>query len=118
QEILTMRPTLRFLVAAALLAAALPALAQSPDTSTLVVVVEDPQGAVVPEAAVALANPTTGVSRTAVADAHGAAALHALPLTGLYQVTVSKSGFADATTTGIALRAGETAMIRVKLTVA
>jgi len=113
-----MRPTLRFLVVAALLAAALPARAQSPDTSTLVVVVEDPQGAVVPEAAVALANPTTGVSRTAAADTRGAATLTALPLTGLYQVTVSKAGFADATTTGIALRAGETAMIRVKLTVA
>jgi hypothetical protein len=114
-----MRPTLRFLlVVAALFAAALPAGAQSPDTSTLVVVVEDPQGAVVPEAAVALTNSTTGVSRTAVADTRGAAALHALPLTGLYQVTVSKAGFADATTTGIALRAGETAMIRVKLTVA
>jgi len=114
-----MRPTLRFfLVVAAVLATAHPALAQSPDTSTLVVVVEDPQGAVVPEAAVALTNPTTGVSRTALADSRGAAALHALPLTGLYQVTVSKAGFADATTTGIALRAGETAMIRVKLTVA
>ena len=82
------------------------------------VVVEDPQGAVVPEAGVALANPTTGVSRTAAADTRGAATLTALPLTGLYQVTVSKAGFADATTTGIALRAGETAMIRVKLTVA
>jgi hypothetical protein len=73
---------------------------------------------VVPEAAVALTNPTTGVSRTALAGSRGAAALHALPLTGLYQVTVSKAGFADATTAGIALRAGETAIIRVKLTVA
>jgi hypothetical protein len=40
-----MRRTLPFfLVVAAVLATAHPALAQSPDTSTLVVVVEDPQG--------------------------------------------------------------------------
>jgi hypothetical protein len=113
-----MRPTFRAVLAAALWAAALPCLAQSPNTSSLVVVVEDPQGAVVPEAAVSLTNPTTGVRREAVADAGGAATLTALPLTGLYEVTVTKAGFADATAGGIALRAGETALIRVKLPVA
>jgi hypothetical protein len=108
----------RALVAAAVWAAAGPVLAQSPNTSSLVVVVEDPQGAVVPEAAVSLTNPTTGVSREAVSGPGGTATLTALPLTGLYQVTVTKAGFADATTGGIALRAGETATIRVKLPVA
>jgi len=106
------------LAAAAVWAAALPALAQSPNTSSLVVAVEDPQGAVVPEAAVKLSNPTTGVSREAVSGPGGTATLTALPLTGLYEVTVTKAGFADATTGNIALRAGETAMIRVKLPVA
>jgi hypothetical protein len=113
-----MRPTFRALLAAAVWAAAGPVLAQSPNTSSLVVVVEDQQGAVVPEAAVSLTNPTTGVSREAVSGQGGAATLTALPLTGLYQVTVTKAGFADATTGDIALRAGETAMIRVKLPVA
>jgi hypothetical protein len=113
-----MRPTLRAVLAAGLWAVALPLLAQSPNTSSLVVVVEDPQGAVVPEAAISLTNPTTGVSREAVSGHGGAATLTALPLTGLYQVTVSKAGFADATAGDIALRAGETATIRVKLPVA
>jgi Carboxypeptidase regulatory-like domain/TonB dependent receptor len=115
---MSMRPTLRAVLAAALSAVALPVLAQSPNTSTLVVVVEDPQGAVVPDAAVSLRNPTTGVTREAVSSPGGAATLTALPLTGLYQVTVSKPGFADATAGDIALRAGETATIRVKMPVA
>ena len=113
-----MRPTLRAVLAAGLWAVALPLLAQSPNTSSLVVVVEDQQGALVPEASVSLTNPTTGVSREAVSGQGGAATLTALPLTGLYQVTVSKAGFADATVGDIALRAGETATIRVKLPVA
>ena len=113
-----MRPTLRAVLTAGLWAVALPLLAQSPNTSSLVVIVEDQQGAVVPEATVSLTNPTTGVSREAVSGAGGAATLTALPLTGLYQVTVSKAGFADATAGDVALRAGETATIRVKLPVA
>jgi hypothetical protein len=99
-------------------AVAVPASAQSPNTSSLVVVVEDQQGGMVADAAVSLRNPTTGVTREAVSGQGGAATLTALPLTGLYEVTVSKAGFADATTGGIALRAGETATIRVKLPVA
>ena len=113
-----MRPTLRAVLAAGLWAVALPLLAQSPNTSSLVVVVEDQQGAVVPEAAISLTNPTTGVSREAVSGHGGGATLTALPLTGLYQVTVSKAGFSDAAVGDIALRAGETATIRVKLPVA
>src|SRR5262245_30572588 len=111
-----MRPTCQA-VLAALCAGSLPALAQSPNTSSLVVVVEDQQGAVVPEARVSLVNPTTGVSREAVSGPGGAATLTSLPLTGLYQVTVSKPGFGDATAGDVALRAGETATLRVKLLV-
>src|SRR2546427_222057 len=54
-----MRTAFRAVLAAAVWAAALPVLAQSPNTSSLIVVVEDPQGAVVPEAAVSLTNPNT-----------------------------------------------------------
>jgi hypothetical protein len=97
---------------------ALPAFAQSPNTSSLVVVVEDEQGALVPEAAVSLSNASTSVSRASVSGAGGTATLTALPLTGLYDVTVTKAGFADAAAHAIALRAGETATIRVKLKVA
>ena len=99
-------------------ALAAPTFAQSPNTSSLVVVVEDQQGAVMPEATVSLVNRTTGVRREVVSGPGGAATLTALPLTGSYQVTVSKAGFADVTTGDISLRAGETATIRVKLPVA
>jgi hypothetical protein len=113
-----MRSTLRALLATAACTAAMPGFAQSPDTASLVVVVEDPQGAVVPEAAVSLVNAATGVTREAVSGAGGAATLTALPLTGLYQVKVAKPGFLDASADGIALRAGETATIRVRLPLA
>jgi carboxypeptidase family protein/TonB-dependent receptor-like protein len=94
------------------------AAAQSPDTSSLVVVVEDEQGAVVPEATISLGNAETGVSREASSGARGAATFAALPLTGRYAVTVRKAGFADATRTDVSLRAGEAAAIRIKLPVA
>src|SRR4029453_18676084 len=38
-----------------------------------------------------------------------------LPLGGNYQVTVTHAGFSDGVASGIALRAGETAAIKVKL---
>jgi len=74
-------------------AAAVPCLAQSPNMSSLVEVVEDQQGAVVPKATVSLSKTATGVSREAVSGQGGAATLIALPLTGAYQVTVTKAGF-------------------------
>ena len=58
-----MRPTRRAVLTAGLWAVALPLLAQSPNTSSLVVVVEDQQGAVVPGAGVDLINEATNVSR-------------------------------------------------------
>ena len=80
------RPLFAFL---AVFAAAAPALAQSPENSTLVVVVEDDHGAVVPDARVSLVNPATGLTRDAISGERGSAALTALPLTGRYRVTVS-----------------------------
>jgi len=107
----------RFLAALVLAAAAAPALAQSPNTSALVVVVTDETGALVPGAAVTVTSTATGAVREATSGADGSATLAAMPLTGLYNVTVRKQGFADGTAEGVALRAGETAMLRVKLLV-
>jgi hypothetical protein len=100
-----------------LLLVALPAVAQSPNNAAVTVVVTDPSGAVVPEASVKVTNAATGAVREAKTGGEGAATLAALPLTGAYDVVVSKTGFADETTKGVELRAGETATLRVRLAV-
>lgn len=92
-------------------------LAQSPNTASLIVSVTDQSGAEVRDAAVKVVNDGTGAVRETVSALDGTAAFPALPLTGTYTVTVSKSGFGDEKQKDISLRAGETATLRVKLTV-
>ena len=96
---------------------ALPLVAQSPNTATLIVEVVDQAGAVVNDAQVSLVNNATGAARDATTGADGIAALPALSLTGTYTVRVSKEGFGTEERTNIALRGGETATVRVKLLV-
>ena len=72
----------RVVLAVVLSTAATPALAQSPNTSALVVVVVDQSGAVVNDAKVTVANSATGATREAVSGAEGSATISALPLTG------------------------------------
>ncbi|MFN8062945.1 MAG: TonB-dependent receptor [Vicinamibacterales bacterium] len=92
-----------------------PAIAQSPNTSGLVVVVVDQTGAVVPDASVTVRNNDTGTVREATSTADGSATIAALPLMGAYTVSVAKPGFTADDVTDLALRAGETATIRVTL---
>src|SRR5436190_9480416 len=93
------------------------AAAQSPNTAAIVVGVTDQTGAAVADAKVSVVNSATGAAREAVSGHDGSATLPALSLTGSYTVTVSKAGFADEKRSDIALRSGETTMVRVKLTV-
>ena len=96
---------------------AAPALAQSPNTSTVVVLVADQSGAVVKDAKVSVTNNQTGAVRESMSGADGSATFPALSLTGTYTVSVSKQGFATEEHKDISLRAGETATLRVKLLV-
>ncbi|MEO7270389.1 MAG: TonB-dependent receptor [Vicinamibacterales bacterium] len=105
----------RVILAVLMSAAAVPALAQSPNTSAVVVVVVDQSGAVVTDAKVAVVNSATGATREAVSGAEGSATVSALSLTGTYTVSVAKAGFTADDVTGLTLRAGETATVRVKL---
>src|SRR5262245_33548684 len=108
--------TLRRMLLVTLLAApAAPALAQTPNTSAIVVAVVDQTGGVVADATVTVLNTETGASRDVPSDAQGLAGLSALPLTGTYTIKVSKTGFTAEDVTGLVLRAGETATVRVKL---
>jgi hypothetical protein len=95
----------------------LPLYAQSPNTSTINVLVADQSGAVVADANVSVTNNQTGAVREAVSGSDGSASIPALSLTGSYTVTVSKQGFGRDERNDVTLRAGESATLRVKLLV-
>src|SRR5262252_6209938 len=92
-------------------------LGQTPSTSTVIVVISDQTGAAVPDATVKVANEQTSDMREVVSGQAGTASFPALSLTGTYAITVSKQGFGTEERKGVALRAGETATIRVKLAI-
>src|SRR5256885_8992838 len=79
------------------------------------VTVVDQNGAVVRGANVSVVNTATGATREAVSGDEGTATIAALPLTGKYKVTVTMTGFTAQDATGLELRAGETATVKVKL---
>ncbi|HZR24574.1 MAG TPA: TonB-dependent receptor [Vicinamibacterales bacterium] len=92
------------------------AFAQSPNTSSVVVVVSDQSGAIVPGAQVTIINSETGFSRDAITGGDGSTTIAALPVVGRYSITVSKPGFTTETVQNIVVRAAETASVRVRLT--
>jgi len=81
----------------------------------MIVVVTDQNGAVVPDANVSVRNDATGAARDLVSGSDGSATIPALSLTGTYTVSVSKQGFGNEERTGITLRSGETATLKVTL---
>jgi outer membrane receptor protein involved in Fe transport len=95
---------------------ATPVMAQSPDTATVVVIATDPSGAVVRDARVSILNAQTGARREVRSGTDGGAVIAGLPIGGVYTVTVEKGGFAEGHAEDLVLRAGETATVRVRLT--
>jgi hypothetical protein len=110
-----MRVSICLLSALLLAAFPVPALAQSPDTSSIVVVVVDQTGGVVNDAGVTVVNEATGATRDMTSSSDGSTTVASLPLTGTYTIHVAKSGFTAEDVRGLALRAGETATVKVKL---
>jgi hypothetical protein len=106
---------LRLLFVILLTAIAVPALAQTPNTASIVVAVVDQSGAVVTDARVRAVNRETGATRDATSNANGLATIGALPLTGTYTINVSKAGFTADDVTALTLRAQETATVKVTL---
>jgi hypothetical protein len=96
-------------------ALAAPASAQTPNTAAIVVVVVDETGAVVNGADVEVVNTATGATRDTTSGAEGAATITALSLTGTYSVHVAKAGFTAEDVNNLALRAGETATVKIRL---
>jgi Carboxypeptidase regulatory-like domain len=107
--------SMRVFLAMLLSALAVPALAQSPNTAAVVVVVVDQTGGVVSGANVTVVNNATGATRDAVSGSEGSATISALSLTGTYMIRVTKAGFTAEDVIDLTLRAGETATIKVKL---
>jgi hypothetical protein len=111
-----MRLGIRFLAVMFLLIIfGLLAWAQSPNTATMIVTVVDQTGAVVKDAKVSVVNTATGAAREVISGEEGSATIVALSLTGEYKVTVTMTGFTAEDLTGLTLRAGETATVKVKL---
>src|SRR6266850_8576140 len=96
---------------------AFPVAAQSPNTATIIVTVVDQNDAVVRDANISVVNTATGAVRDAISGAEVSATMAALSLTGEYRVSVTKPGFTADDVTGLTLRAGETATVKVKLVV-
>ena len=91
-------------------------LAQSPNTAGIVVTVVDQNDAVVNGANVSVVNTATGATREVVSNDEGTATIAGLSLTGQYKVSVAMTGFTAEDVTGLTLRGGETASVKVKLT--
>ena len=91
------------------------AVAQSPNTASMIVVVADQTGAVVKDAKVTVLNTATGASREAISGTDGTATFPALSLTGTYTVTVAREGFGSEERKDLTLRSGETATVKVTL---
>src|SRR5258705_2658915 len=109
-------PSVLTLVSIALLVfLALPVAAQSPNTATMIVTVVDQNDAVVRDANISVVNTATGAVRDVVSGEEGSATIAALSLTGEYKVTVAMTGLTADDVTGLTLRAGETATVKVKL---
>ncbi len=104
-----------FLLIALFAFIAAPLAAQSPNTGSMIVVVVDQSGSVVKDAKVSVVNTATGAVREVISGEEGSATIAALPLTGEYRVTVAMTGFRAEDVTGLTLRAGETATVKVKL---
>ena len=106
-------PILFLIVLFAFIAA--PIAAQSPNTASILVVVVDQNGAVVPDAKVSVVNDATGALRDVNSGTDGLATIPGLSLTGTYSVSVSKLGFGNEERKDITLRSGETATLKVTL---
>jgi hypothetical protein len=85
-------------------------------TATLSGTVNDPAGALVPQAKVTLASPQSGTTRESVTNESGRYSFNQLP-PGPYSLAVKMDGFRPYEQTGIVLDAGQSAAQNVILTV-
>ena len=85
-------------------------------TGSVVGVVRDPTGAVVPGAYVRATNTGTSANFQATSNSEGQYAIRTIPI-GEYKIEVEASGFKKYETTGIRLQVDEIARVDIPLTV-
>lgn len=85
--------------------------AQGITTGTIIGVVVDPQGAVIPNARVTATNTATGVVLHTASLAGGDFAFRAVPI-GTYKVQVEAAGFSEATVNNVVVNSGVTADLK------
>ncbi len=78
--------------------------------------VEDPSGAVVPNAKVILKDMKTGLTKEAVSSPHGTFLFPDLA-SGVYEITVTTSGFQTAVLSNISVSTSQTTDVRIRLEV-
>ena len=101
-------------IALLLMLGAIPASAQS--AGTILGVVKDASGAVVPEATVTITNIETGLSRTVPSGADGAFRAPALPV-GRYDLRIEKTGFRTEVQRGMILEVEQELVVNASLQV-
>ncbi|HEX3820699.1 MAG TPA: carboxypeptidase regulatory-like domain-containing protein [Candidatus Sulfotelmatobacter sp.] len=84
--------------------------------ASLTGVITDPSGAAVAGAAVTVKSLDTGISRTAPTDRAGRYRFFLLPV-GLYEIRVTKEGFAQGIRSGVSLAVGQDATVDLNLRV-
>lgn len=97
-----------------LLAIAITGYAQT--TATIVGTVQDPTGAVVPDAKVTAVNQATGLERMVATDEGGNYISTALPI-GAYRVRCEKAGFKTAVQENVVLQIAQEVRLNMALTV-
>jgi hypothetical protein len=111
------RILLNFPAPAIVLACALCAHAQTPDTAILEGAIADSSNEPLAGAVVTATNEASGLVRTTTSDASGRFNLAGLPAEGEYTVAAAKDRFADAKQTHVQLVAGSTADLHFTLRV-
>ncbi len=92
--------------------------AQTPDTAVIQGRVLDQGHGAIAGARIAARNLQTGLERSAESDSAGGFSMAGLPVSGAYEITASKSGFADARLRDITLTGGATATVNLEMNVA
>jgi hypothetical protein len=99
-----------------LLCHSLPASGQATDSGTIVGVVSDSSGAVLPGVTVVLTDKSTGQSRNTISnDAGHYVFVNATP--GMYDITFSKNGFATTKAAGEQVKVGLTTTVNISMQV-
>src|SRR5437773_721352 len=115
----SLRPFERFVITAIVVLIALATTSQSfgqTSTATIVGVVKDASGALIPGVSIAVKHTESGLTRTAISSERGAYSVPLLPV-GAYELTTTMPGFKQAVRTGINLVVGQEAVVDLTLEV-